>query len=78
MSEVTVYHSPGCPPCKKAMEYLNTKKVQFISKDIAEHEEYRNELMELGSMGTPTLKIGEDIIIGFNPSKIDAALAKMS
>lgn len=59
------------------MEYLSKKGIQYISKDISEDDEYRNELIELGSMGTPTLKIGDEVIIGFNTSKIDAALASV-
>ncbi len=58
------------------MEYLSEKKLEYISKDISENDEYRDELMELGSMGTPTLKIGTEVIIGFNRAKIEAALAK--
>lgn len=30
--------------------------------------------MALGSMGVPTIKIGDEVIIGFDQAKIDKAL----
>lgn len=75
MVNVTLYHSPRWRPCKQVEEYLSAKNIEYVSKDITEEDSYRAEMMELGSMGTPTLKIGNEVLIGFRPSKIDATLS---
>lgn len=33
------------------------------------------ELAEMGFMTLPVLKIGDEVIVGFDPAKIDAAVA---
>jgi glutaredoxin len=60
------------------MEYLSAKNIPFDSRDLSANPVYRNELMALGSMGTPTVKIGDKVVIGMNFAKMDAALSEMS
>jgi len=44
-------------------------------RDIRKNPEYIDELIALGSNATPTFKIGEKVLIGFDPEQIKAALA---
>jgi protein-disulfide isomerase len=37
--------------------------------------EAMRELMELNSRSTPTLVVGSDVLIGFDPEQLDALLA---
>ena len=57
------------------MDYLKQKGVSFTSKDIASDQTAFDELVKLGSSGTPTIVIGDEVVIGFNPRKLDALLA---
>jgi len=71
---VTVYHQNDCRPCHTAMEFLRQKGVPFVAKNVSEDTAAQEELIALGSRSTPTIKIGDEILIGFSPSKIVKAL----
>ena len=71
---VIVYHQNGCCPCHSAMEFLKQKGVPFVAKNVSEDAEAQEELLALGSRSTPTIKIGDEILIGFSPAKITKAL----
>ena len=72
--QVIVYHQPNCSACKAAMQFLAQKGINYVSKDIAVDEQARNELVALGSQATPTIKVDNEILIGFNIRKLSAAL----
>ncbi len=57
------------------MDYLKQKGVSFTSKDIASDQQAFDELVKLGSSGTPTIVIDSEVVVGFNPRKLDALLA---
>jgi len=71
---VTVYHQPNCSACKTAMQFLSQRGVSYVAKDISTDEQARNELVALGSQATPTITIDGEVLIGFNPRKLSAAL----
>ena len=56
------------------MEFLSQKGVAFTSKDISTDTEARKELVGLGSRATPTIKIDDEVIIGFDRGKLSALL----
>jgi glutaredoxin len=56
------------------MEFLSQKGVAFVAKDVSVDHEARDELIALGSRSTPTIKVGDQVLIGFSPSKLTAAL----
>lgn len=74
--EVIVYHQPNCGPCHAAMEYLKQKGIAFTAKDVFTDEAAQRELTALGSSSTPTIKVGNDVLIGFSPSKLSKLLAE--
>jgi hypothetical protein len=45
----------------------------FEVRDIRQNPDYINELINLGAQATPTFKIGDTVIVGFNPAKITEA-----
>ena len=58
------------------MEFLSQRGVPFVAKDVSTDTEARAELMALGSRSTPTIKVGGDVLIGFNPAKLVALLGR--
>ena len=58
------------------MEFLSQRGVPFVAKDVSTDLEARAELIALGSRSTPTIKVGGDVLIGFNPAKLVALLGR--
>lgn len=75
MSEITIYSTPSCPYCDMAKDYLKEKDIVFTEIDVAADSSKAQEMIEIsGQMGVPVIKIGSEIIIGFDKAKIDALL----
>jgi glutaredoxin-like YruB-family protein len=72
---VVLYSQPGCPPCFAAKNYLKTHNIAFEYKDVTEDPQALRELMDLNSRSTPTLLVGEAVMIGFDPEELDRLLA---
>lgn len=62
--------------CEAAKEYLSQRGVQFVDKNIAADAEAREEMIQRadGAMATPTILVGDQVVIGFDPKKLDEAL----
>lgn len=74
-AKVIVYSTPTCGFCHMAKEYLTSKKVDFVAKDITEDEEaYKEVLDKSGQLGVPVIDINGTMIVGFDRPKIDGLL----
>ena len=73
---VILYSQPGCPPCFAAKNYLRAKQIPFEYKDVKADPVAMRELMDLNSRSTPTLVVGSEVMIGFDPARLDALLAQ--
>jgi glutaredoxin len=56
------------------MEYLSRHGVQFTERDIRADREALTELLELGSRGTPTTLVDDEMVIGFDRQRLDRLL----
>lgn len=75
MTQVKVYSTPTCPFCIKAKSYLQQKGIAFENIDVSSSEARLQEMVELsGQMGVPVIMIDNDVIVGFDKSRIDAKL----
>jgi glutaredoxin len=57
------------------MEFLSRQGISYTAKDVSSDAEARQELIALGSRSTPTITIDGETFVGFNPSKLSAALS---
>jgi len=76
MKRVLLYSQPGCPPCFASMQFLKASQVAFEYKDVQADPTALRELMELNSRSTPTIVVGEEVMIGFDPERLEALLAE--
>jgi glutaredoxin-like YruB-family protein len=74
MKKVTLYSQPGCPPCFAAKAYLQSRNVPFEYKDVQADPAALQELLALNSRSTPTLLVGEEVMIGFDPDRLTQML----
>ena len=71
MKEVIIYSTPTCHFCNMAKTYLKEHNIPFTDYNVAEDVQKRMEMVELtGQMGVPVIKIGDEVIIGFNQPRI--------
>ncbi len=73
--DVVLYSQPGCAPCFAARTFLASRGIAFEYKDVQADPQALRELMDLGSRSTPTLRVGSEVMIGFDPEKLTAMLA---
>ncbi len=74
---VTVYSTQTCPWCHRTKEYLTQKKVNFTDVDVTQDREKAKEMIQKsGQMGVPVIVVDDEVIVGFDQKKLDAALVK--
>jgi glutaredoxin 3 len=65
---VEIYSTPSCHFCHMAKEWLTAKNIPYADYDVAADMEKRKEMVDItGQLGVPVIKIGDDVMIGFNP-----------
>jgi glutaredoxin len=61
--------------CRRTVEFLRAKGVEYTAKNVAEDEEAFAELQQMGTMATPVTVIGgEEIVVGFDRKKLERLL----
>jgi glutaredoxin len=77
--QIIIYSTSWCGFCRTEKQYLDSKHIPYISKDIEEDEAAYKELMRKtnGSYaGVPMTDIGGDMILGYDRPKLDEAIEK--
>ena len=73
---VVIYSLPTWPHCKKAKEYLSQKGIPYIDYDAAKDKVRAKEMIEKsGQIGTPVILVDDEMVVGFNQSKLDKLLS---
>ncbi len=75
-NDVVMYATKTCGYCAKAREHFRARGVAWDERDVETSAQAAREWKALGGVGTPVIVIGDERITGFNPARIDAALAK--
>ena len=76
MKQVTIYSTPSCHFCHLAKDYFTENNVEFTEHDVATDLEKRKEMMDMtGQMGVPVIRIGDDVVVGFDEEKVKELLA---
>lgn len=73
--KIIVYTQPDSLPCEAVKLFLKDRGAKYEERSIEEDEEAVRELKEkYNSRSTPTVVIGEEVLIGFDPERIDELL----
>lgn len=74
---LTLFTRPDCPPCDWLKAWLRERNLEFEEHDVSTDKIAVFTLVrKYRSQSTPTLVIGDKVLIGFEPEKIEAALAE--
>lgn len=69
--EIVIYSTPTCHYCQMAKAFFQNNDVAYTEYNVADDTEKRQEMIELtGQMGVPVIKVGDEILVGFNEGKI--------
>ena len=72
---VTIYSTPVCHFCHAAKDYFTANNVKYTEHDVAADAEKRQEMIEMtNQMGVPVIRIGDDVVIGFDEGKLKELL----
>lgn len=74
MKNVIIYTSNTCGYCHTAKDYLDELGVKYDERNVSTDMEARKELMQKGFMGVPVILVEEEVIQGFDKSRIDQLL----
>ena len=73
---VVLYTLSGCPYCKKAIAFLEERKVAFQIRELDSDAELAAEAKALGSTRVPFFVFREDSMEGFDERELTRLLAK--
>lgn len=69
--KVEIYSTVTCHFCHLAKDWLTEKGIPFTDYNVGENVEKRKEMMEMtGQLGVPVIKVGNEVMIGFNPEQL--------
>lgn len=72
---VTIYSTPSCHFCHAAKDFFEANNITFTDHDVASDTEKRQEMIEMtGQMGVPVIRIGDDVVVGFDEGKVKELL----
>ncbi len=72
--KATVFSSPLCAPCERLKAYLRARGVEFIVRDVMMDEDAALWLEDRNIRSTPVLLLDGELIVGFDPGRIDRLL----
>lgn len=74
---VVIYSLPTCSHCKEAKEYLSQKGISCVDYDVGKDKVRAKEMIEQsGQTGTPVIFINDEMVVGFNQSKLNKLLSE--
>ena len=76
MPKIIVFTQPDSLPCECVKLFLKDRGAKFEERNILRDESAVRELEQrYHSRSTPTVVIGEEVLVGFDPERIDDLLA---
>ena len=74
MKNVKVYVSNTCPYCHMIKEFMEDQGYSYEERNISTDSAARDELVSMNMRGVPVTVIDGDLIVGYDPQKIKAAM----
>lgn len=75
MKNVTIYTTQTCGYCKMAKDFFATNNIPYTEHNVGTDLEKRKEMIEKsGQMGVPVIFVGDDMVVGFDKSRLSELL----
>jgi len=72
---VVMLSASWCGYCRRARAWLTDSAIEYCEYDVETTPGGREQFAALSHKVVPVLKIRDDILVGFNPTEIEQALA---
>ncbi|KQV51059.1 MULTISPECIES: glutaredoxin family protein [unclassified Duganella] len=72
MPYIVMYATATCPYCAKARAHMAARGIPYEERDAGDSQEFG----QLGGRGVPLFVIGSEVLHGFNPAALDAAIRR--
>jgi len=72
--KVEIFITDWCPYCRKLEKFLRPNKIKYKRYDIEKNSKGRKKYDRLGKGGVPIIKIGDQVIRGYDPEAILRAI----
>ncbi len=68
---VEIYSTATCHFCHMAKDWLTEKNIPFVDYNVGEDMAKRKEMVEItGQLGVPVIRIGEEVMVGYDESQL--------
>lgn len=74
MPYIVMYATATCPYCAKARAYMASRGIPYEERDA----DGSREFSQYGGRGVPLFVIGSEVVQGFSPASLDAAIWRAS
>jgi glutaredoxin len=75
--KIIVFTQPDSLPCEAVELFLQDRKARFEERSVEDDQDVVRELQEkYNSQSTPTVVIDDQIVIGFDPERLDELLER--
>jgi glutaredoxin-like YruB-family protein len=79
MVEINVYTTETCPHCTRLKRWLDENDYDYNEHQVDKNREKAKEMMQRsGRRGVPQTFIGDNVIIGYQPNKIQQAMQRLA
>ncbi len=74
--DIIIYSTPSCHFCHVAKEFFTNHQIEVTDINLAEDVAERQAMIKLtGQMGVPVIKIGNEVLVGFDEAKLKELLS---
>jgi glutaredoxin len=77
-NDVVIYTTSWCAYCRKARVFFRHAGIPYTEYDIEKSSRAYAEYQQISGRGVPVIRIGKNIIQGYDPVAIKAALALLN
>jgi glutaredoxin 3 len=75
--KIIVYTQSDSLPCEAIKMFLRDRRAKYEERSVEDDEDIVRELKEkYNSRSTPTVVIDDEVVIGFDPERIDELLER--
>ncbi len=74
MKKIKIYSSSTCANCTLAKDFIKEKGYEYEEKNVSTDPVAKKELIAMGYMGVPIIFVDDEVLVGFNRSKLEELL----